>query len=106
MFYFFNLYKMKKTINGSKEVIIAIRWFTSMEKILTVYWITGMVIIITGIVIWLIKNNSDIIISMMSIWLTVFAVGVSVDPWKSTKEINEKLDDILKILKDKEKSDA
>lgn len=77
-----------------------------MEKILTVYWITGMVIIITGIVIWLIKNNSDIIISMMSIWLTVFAVGVSVDPWKSTKEINEKLDDILKILKDKEKSDA
>ena len=90
---------MKKTINGSKEVIIAIRWFTSMEKILTVYWITGMVIIITGIVIWLIKNNSDIIISMMSIWLTVFAVGVSVDPWKSTKEINEKLYDIIKNMK-------
>jgi len=42
----------------------------------------------------------------MSLWVTVFAVGVSVDPWKSTKEINKKLDDILKILKDKEKSDA
>ena len=76
-----------------------------MEKILTVYWIIGIVIMILGIVIWFIKNNSDIIISIMSLWLTVFAVGVSVDPWKSAKEINKKLDDILKILKDKEKSE-
>jgi len=62
--------------------------------------------VILGLIIWLIKNNSDIIINIMSLWVTVFAVGVSVDPWKSTKEINKKLDDILKILKDKEKSDA
>lgn len=39
----------------------------------------------------------------MNAWLTVFAVGVSVDPWNSTKEINKKLNDI--ILEDKEKSD-
>ena len=97
---------MKKLINGFKEFIIAIKWFSRREKILTSYWITGIVIVIFGLIIWLIKNNSDIIINIMSLWVTVFAVGVSVDPWKSTKEINKKLDDILKILKDKEKSDA
>lgn len=49
--------------------------------------ILGLLIIVYGIISWIKNRKTELFISIISLWLSLFAIGITYDTWRNHKEV-------------------